>query len=55
MKACAFVHVTVPGQTTGEDKCFCRYESAYVPFYSSEAGAELKNILYFFTIRIIIR
>ena len=42
------------GQTTGEDKCFCRYESAYVPFYSSEAGAELKNIL-FFTIRIIIR
>lgn len=36
------------GQTTGEDKCFCRYESAYVPFYSSEAGAELKNIFIFY-------
>ena len=28
--------------------CFCTYESAYVPFYSSEAGEDLKNIFVFY-------
>lgn len=28
--------------------CFCTYRSAYVPFYSSEAGSELKNIYVFY-------
>lgn len=32
----------------GKDGCFCTYESAYVPFYSSEAGAELKNLFVFY-------
>ena len=36
------------GQTTGQDKCFCTYESAYVPFYSSETGTELKNLFVFY-------
>lgn len=28
--------------------CFCTYKSAYVPFYSSEAGEALKNIFVFY-------
>lgn len=28
--------------------CFCTYKSAYVPFYSSEAGEDLKNIFVFY-------
>lgn len=36
------------GDRTGTNGCFCTYESAYVPFYSSEAGAELKNLFVFY-------
>ena len=32
----------------GKDNCFCTYESAYVPFYSSETGTELKNLFVFY-------
>ena len=36
------------GKTDGPDPCFCTYESAYVPFYSSETGTELKNLFVFY-------
>lgn len=36
------------GKTNGTDPCFCTYESAYVPFYSSETGTELKNLFVFY-------
>ena len=36
------------GKRDGKNGCFCTYESAYVPFYSSEAGAELKNLFVFY-------
>ncbi len=36
------------GKRDGQNGCFCTYESAYVPFYSSEAGAELKNLFVFY-------
>lgn len=36
------------GKSDGKNGCFCTYESAYVPFYSSEAGAELKNLFVFY-------
>ena len=36
------------GKTNGADACFCTYESAYVPFYSSETGTELKNLFVFY-------
>ena len=36
------------GNCDGQNGCFCTYESAYVPFYSSEAGAELKNLFVFY-------
>ena len=36
--------------TTDEtiDGCFCTYRSAYVPFYSADAGSELKNLYIFY-------
>lgn len=41
-----------PCNGEGEEKdvpnCFCTYKSAYVPFYSSEAGEALKNIFVFY-------
>ena len=36
------------GRADGQGGCFCTYESAYVPFYSSEAGSELKNLFVFY-------
>ena len=36
------------GKTNGADACFCTYESAYVPFYSSETGTQLKNLFVFY-------
>ncbi len=36
------------GRADGQNGCFCTYESAYVPFYSSEAGADLKNLFVFY-------
>lgn len=41
-----------PCKGKGEEEdvsgCFCTYKSAYVPFYSSEAGESLKNIFVFY-------
>lgn len=37
-----------PLQETRPTGCFCTYQSAYVPFYSSEAGEDLKNIYVFY-------
>lgn len=36
------------GKADGKNGCFCTYESAYVPFYSSEADADLKNLFVFY-------
>lgn len=36
------------GRQDGTNGCFCTYESAYTPFYSSETGAELKNLFIFY-------
>lgn len=36
------------GKADGLNGCFCTYESAYMPFYSSEAGSELKNLFIFY-------
>ena len=36
------------GRADGKNGCFCAYESAYMPFYSSEAGSELKNLFVFY-------
>lgn len=36
------------GRRDGKNGCFCTYESAYVPFYSSETGEKLKNIFIFY-------
>lgn len=34
--------------TKATSDCFCTYESAYVPFYSAEADAELKSLYVFY-------